>query len=179
MATNYGFTDTAHGDAPYGQTYELSTTAQGGATIAYAPVSAGTIQSCYLTKDGDPNNGAWVDSLTQTVSLDVSLANMNIRARCLVGRTDGTNTILQEGTFTAYQTLTTAVTYTFSPVAPAWTDAQENVANQYYILFEFNNLDDMMQQSVTINLFDTGAVTADSYVAANIAAATRRVFIIS
>src|SRR3990167_1657635 len=104
--TDYGFTSTAGADSPYTTTLKLSTTAEGLLTRVESVVAAGTNTTCWLTANSIPNNAAWADSRTQTVKLDISVGDMNMRARCKVGRTDGTNTILQEGAFTAYQTLT-------------------------------------------------------------------------
>lgn len=177
MPTNYGFVGGAGDDSPYTTTNNLDTTAGAATSISEAVVASGTNTRAFLTRNGVPNNAAWVDSRTQSTFLDVSVGNMNIRARCKVGRTDGTNTILQEGAFTAYQTLTTVQQYTFSPVAPAWTDAQENTANQFFVVFEFNNTSSMGTESVQYLLFSTGdAVTDDSYLTLDIEASTRRIF---
>lgn len=179
MATNYGVVSTVHGDAPYATTWILSTTAEGDPTRDVTMAASATATRAFLTRDGVPNNAAWKDSTTQTFKLDVSVGSMDVRARCKVGRTDGTNTIIDEGAFTAYQTLTSAAVYTFSPVSPAWADAEESTANQFFVVFEFNNLDSMNSELVTLLLFNTGGVTDDTYVTVDLEASTRRVMIIS
>ena len=173
--TDYGFHTTAHTDAPYTETLNMSTAAAGVNLKTQTVVASGTNTTCYLTANSIPNLSGWVDSRTQTTFLDVSAADSAIRARCKVGRTDGTNSILQEGAFTAYQTLSAVQKYTFSPVAPAWTDGQENVANQFFVVWEFNNTNTMFSKAVTYRNFSAGVVTDDSYITADLEVSTRRI----
>ena len=175
MATNYGLRGTSGDDSPYATTNLISTTAGGASSLSEAVVASGTNTRCWLTANGVPNNTNWKDSTTQTTLLDVSVADMNMRGRCKVGRTDGTNTILQEGAFTAYQTFSSVAVYTFSPVSPAWTDAQENAANQFFVVFEFNNTSSMVTATIQYLLFDTGDVTTDSYITADLDVSARRI----
>jgi len=123
--------------------------------------STQTKSGSWITNANKPNSAAWEDSGTWTGKIMTQSGgqNMNVRARMRAVRLNSTGTILQSGTFTAFQTLSTsATTYTYSITAPAWTDAQEACNNRLAVEIEYNNLD-TMTQSVGVNHLPTSAVT--------------------
>ena len=152
-----------------------------GTNITIAPLASATLKFGVLTDSGTPNSDSWESGGTQTVTLDVDASNMNIRCRAAVGRTaDAFADSIQEGTVTGFQTLDSTGDFTFTPSAPTWTGGEEDCENRYYVVLEFNNLDDMMQQSVRFN-FQTSTVvtniTEDGGTCGG--APARRIFIVS
>lgn len=114
----------------------------------------------FITSAGVPNSDQWEDGGTWTVEIEADVGNHQITARCRCVRLDSVGAILQSGAFTATQTLDAS--RTFSPVAPAWTNGEEDCDNRIAIEVEFIE-NQGKANSVTIGLGTTPAndVTTD------------------
>lgn len=107
-----------------------------------------------ITPSGVPNNDAWNDGGTQTVALNLDTMNMNIRARCRVVMLNSTGTIIESGSFTAYQTC--QANRVFSPDAPTWSTGPEACSNRYAIEWEFEETSGMSTEVIDIAVGATG-----------------------
>jgi hypothetical protein len=103
-------------------------------------------------------NAAWDDGVTITLRYDAGgLTDSNIRARARVVSLDSSDTILQSGTFTGWQT--TEVDRTFSITAPTWTHT-EDCTNRVAVEMEFNNIADH-GSNITISMDTQGTDGSD------------------
>ena len=119
----------------------LATTTPSGSDVSVSVTRAVNVVMGFRTT-GNANsivgNSAWPDSATQTVTLNMAVTDVDIDARARVVRIDNaTNTILQGGTFTGWQTM--SASRTFSPAAPVWTNAEEDLTNDYGIEIEWDD----------------------------------------
>jgi len=97
-----------------------------------APVNGGGTEThFFLTIAGVPNSDAWEDGGTQTFEVEIITGDPDITGDTRVGRCDSSGTILQVGSFVGTQVMD--VSRTFSPVAPTWTNGEEDCGNRYFI----------------------------------------------
>jgi len=102
----------------------------------------------FISEPGFPGNSSWEDGGTWSVTLRVVTGNTFVRARCLAVRIDSSGNLLQTGTFTSFQTLTSGnKNYTISN--PLWNDGEEDSGNRIAILVSINNMSPT-SQSVTL-----------------------------
>ena len=103
-----------------------------------APANGGgQLTHFFVTVSGKPNSDAWEDSGTQTVEVEIDSGDADIDCQARVGRCDSSGTILETGSFTAVQVMD--VSRSFSPVAPAWNNAEEACGNRYFAELLFTN----------------------------------------
>lgn len=123
--------------------------------ISIAP-SASSINGAFIVPAGTPNSDTWESGGTFTCELRITVAS-NIRARCAIQRVDQFGTLIQGGTLTAFQTLTTAVptTFTFTPTVPTWTASEEACGNRLVIRFNFDSVVPSVTASCTIEVGTT------------------------
>lgn len=103
-----------------------------------APANAGGTEThFFVTVAGVPNSDSWEDGGTHTVEVEVDNGDAEIDCDVRVGRCDSAGNILQTGAFVGPQAMD--VTRSFSPVAPAWTNGEEDCGNRYFVELLFTN----------------------------------------
>ncbi len=150
---SYKPTSTNSAGSTYGKFNKRMGGPNSGGTIVVSLSGSETDSGGLITSAGRPNSNDWEDAGTWTVPIELTVtdANVDLRVRCV--RMDDTETVIQEGAFTAVQALSTD--RTFMPVAPTW-EAEENQTNLLAIELEFIN-NSGSGSSVTI---DVGASVA-------------------
>lgn len=92
---------------------------------------------------GLPNSSTWESGGSVSLELNITATNGGTaatwRARCRVQRRNMAGTVIQNGVFTAFQGLDTTGVKTFSMTAPTWTAAEEDCANRFSIVIQFEN----------------------------------------
>ncbi len=91
----------------------------------------------FISSSGLPNNADWEDGGTWSATIRVVTGNHNVQARCRAVRIDEGGSILQSGTFTAFQTMNANRIYTITN--PTWTDSDEDKGNRLAVEIEFKN----------------------------------------
>lgn len=149
-------------------------------TVPTADVSftipANTTQNFYfVTPQGTPNSSSWEAAGVWSAEWHVITTGTNLSSRCRVGRVNRFGTIIDIGTFTAFQNLTAATILTFAPVAPIWATDEEDCGNRIVVQIQVRNTNLTNNRTCVIRFGDTDAqvvtdVTENS-------AACRRIFI--
>lgn len=116
---------------------ELTTSSGVNTSITVALTGLEVVSGGFITPAGVPNSDSWEDSGTWTVEYEVVVGNHQITGRVRCVRLDSAGTILQTGAYTSALDLNSD--QTFSPVAPAWTDGEEDADNRLAIEIEFIN----------------------------------------
>jgi len=102
----------------------------------------------FISEPGFPGNSSWEDGGTWSVTLRVVIGNTFVRARCSAIRIDSSGNILQVGTPTSLQVLTSGnKDYTISN--PSWNDGEEDSGNRIAILINIENTSPI-SKSVTL-----------------------------
>ncbi len=122
----------------------------GPSEVTISLTASQTKSASFITPAANPNSDDWEDGGTWTMKVSAS-TSMNMRARMRAVRLTSTGTIDQSGTFTSYQTFTSSGSFTWSPVAPTWSTT-EACSHRLAFEFEFDNLDTMMTQEVTLQI---------------------------
>jgi hypothetical protein len=95
----------------------------------------------FTAESGVPNNERWEQGDTWTVEYRNITGNHQIQGRCRCVRLTNGGTILESGTWTAYQILTE--NRIFTPSNPNWNRDDEDASNRLAIEFEFDNVQAM------------------------------------
>jgi hypothetical protein len=159
-----GHSDFQADGVPFDYHRILGTDTVGIQDVTFTVPAATTINIYFLTPAGHPNSDAWESGGSWTAEWGVVATGAGCRTRCRVGRAriKPTLAFIQFGTFTAFQTLTSATLFTFNPVAPTWTTSAEDCANRIIIQYQIRNLSPSVSQNVTIRMGTTDAeVTTD------------------
>lgn len=114
----------------------------------------------FITESGVPNNVRWEQGGTWTIEYRNITGNHQIQGRCRCVRVDNGGTILESGTWTAYQNLD--ANKTFTPTNPNWNRDDEDATNRLAVEFEFDNTQSM------VNSCQFGTNTIDDEVITNI-----------
>jgi len=135
--------------------YELETSSpgfSGGTLVSLSGSSTGS--GSFITKAGDPNSDSWEDGGSWSFDIEFS-SNKNLSVECRAVMLDSSGTILQSGSFTSPQTITTSSIYSFTITAPTWT-ATEACGNRIAIEFRVTN-SAMSSQNLVFFQQDSGS----------------------
>lgn len=111
-------------------TYLMSPGTGNTGTFSFSIAPGGPNEQVYfVTQQGQINSDSWESGGSMTIEVTRTAAS-NMRCRVRVGRVDSNGTLIQIGTFTAFQNLTGGTTKTFTATVPTWTSAQESCGNR-------------------------------------------------
>lgn len=110
----------------------------------------------FITPQGTPSSDAWESGSTMTCELRVTAAT-TAKARCQIRRCNAVGTVVQTGTFTAFQNISAGGTFTFTPTVPTWTAGEESCGNRLMIRFNFDIQAPGLSYSATIEVNTTNS----------------------